>query len=145
MGFDRPGHDVAGALAGTISLPPPGGTNVVLTLGTNLFEGPERAPCDTVDHLSVFALASGGAQPLPYLGGGGLSWVTTRVQVTVRSDIDDFERGQSLARALHGRLHAQSLTGYAYVLALEGDPVYLGFQSSSFHRWAMNFELGRDR
>lgn len=141
-----PAHDVATLLAGAIALPsPPGGAAVVLTYadGGNLMLGPVTHSGDGASpQLAVFVLQTGGPPPAPYLGSAGDSWRQARVQVTVRSEADEFSRGEALARALWERAHLGAAAGAVVVLASESEPTYLGRDEHLFHRWSFNLTVG---
>jgi hypothetical protein len=137
--------EVAKVLAGTIVLPsPPGGSDVVLAYGTNLVVGPLRPVAGVTPQLEVGVLQSGGAQPSPYLGNPE-SWHVSRVQVTVRSNVDEFQRGESLARALLAKAHRHEPTGVVSLTAVESDPLYLGADDAAAHRFAFNLDVGHRR
>jgi lysophospholipase L1-like esterase len=142
-----PADAVAQMLAGTIALPnPPGGADVVLVYGAdgNLTVGPMRAVEGAVETLAVFVLQGGGFAPQPYMGQAE-SFHVSRIQVTVRSPIDAFQRGEALARALHARLHVNAPPGYTYALASESDPVYLGTTDGGSHLFTFNADLAHRR
>jgi hypothetical protein len=142
-----PADAVALELAGTIALPnPPGGTAVVLTYGAggNLLTGPVRPIEALVGQLAVFVLQTGGQAPAAYMGQSE-SWHVTRVQVTVRSALNEFARGEALARALHARMHLNTPAGYTYCLAGESDPLYLGTDDDGAHRFVFNLDVGHRR
>lgn len=143
-----PEHDLATILAGVIVLPnPPGGANVTLTYaaGGNLMIGPVRPVKEgDVPQLGVFVMQSGGPPPSPYMGQAE-SWFVSRVQVTVRSDVNAYGLGVALARALHARAHLNTPAGYTFCKAGEAEPAYLGTDEEGAHRWAFNFDLGARR
>lgn len=142
-----PAGAVAQMLAGTIALPdPPGGADVTLTYGAggNLMVGPVRAEEGAVPTVAVFVLQGGGFAPTPYMGQSE-SWHTSRVQVTVRSPVDQFQQGEALARALHARAHLNTPPGYTFALASESDPVYLGPTDAGSHLFTFNLDVGARR
>ena len=136
---------VAQLLAGTIALPsPPGGAAVTLVYGTNLVAGPLRPVLGVTPQLEVSVLQGGGPPPSPYMGQGE-SWHVTRVQVMVRSSVDEFSRGEGLARALHARAHLHEPTGVTTMMAVESDPLYLGVDDAAAHRFSFNLDVGHRR
>lgn len=136
---------VAQLFVGTITLPsPPGGADVVLTYGDNLVAGPLRPVLGATPQLEVSVLQGGGMAPSPYMGQGE-SWHVTRVQVTVRSSVDEFSRGEALARALHARAHLHEPTGVTSLMAVESDPLYLGIDDAAAHRFSFNLDVGHRR
>lgn len=143
-----PADAVAQTLAGVIALPdPPGGADVTLTYaaGGNLITGPIRPYNEgSVPQLAVFVLQNGGPAPEPYMGQGE-SWHVTRVQVTVRSEVNAYGAGHALARALHARAHLNTPAGYAFCKASESDPIYVGTDDENAHLFVFNLDLGHRR
>lgn len=142
-----PAHDVATLLAGSIVLPnPPGGSPITLSYAAdgNLLVGPVRPVANTVGQLGVFVLQTGGRQPLPYMGQDE-SFHVSRVQVTVRSQVNAFAEGEALARALHAKAHTHAPAGYTYCLASESEPLYLGTDEENAHRFTFNLDLAHRR
>lgn len=138
-----PGYDVATRLATALTFTSPPGGSLTLTLGTNLFIGPERAvEGSTIPAQAVFCLGSGGPQPRPYLGASVVGGQRlSRVQVVVRSTSDDFDGGEALARACLTRLERAELSGYYNCRVLESEPNYIGQNEHGLHRWTLNVEL----
>lgn len=143
-----PADSVAQLLAGVIAMPtPPGGAAVTLTYaaGGNLLTGPIRPFNEgTVPQLAVFVLQSGGTAPQPYLG-QGQSWHVSRVQVTVRSEVNAYDAGHALARALHARAHLSTPAGFTFCQAAESDPTYVGTDDENAHLFVFNLDLGHRR
>lgn len=136
--------DVATLLAGTITPLEPGGADVVLTLGSNLIVGPVRPVGGDITQLAVFVLGLPGQAPSPYLG-QSVSWEVPRVQVTVRTDAEEWGRGWGLARALRARAHEHPPAGWTLLLAVESDPNYLGEQDNGAHLFVFNLDIGAAR
>lgn len=140
-----PSHDLATALGagGSITLPnPPGGT---VTVGynispNNIVKGPSRDTDSIVGDQLVNVLATGGPPPMPLMGAApNLNIYQARVQVTVRSKVEQFAAGEALARGCRDKLHLVVLAGYIDVLAQESEPNYLGVDDRGTHRWSLNF------
>ena len=112
---------------------------VALTKGTNLFVGFARRQ-DATPSPSVFALNTGGPPPLPYLNGGRRADVRAMVQVMVRSAVNDFETGETIAREVLAWLHQQTVPGYVAVLARDSQPAFLGEDSNNHYMWSLNLE-----
>jgi len=120
-----------------------GAAGIGLTLGTNLFAGPVRAYVDgTVPHQSVFCLATGGPPPEPFCGDPtNKDFRRSKVQVRTRSNLEDFDGGQTLTRNTRNAIHKASVVGYVDVEVLESEPNYLGKDEDGHHEWSINVEL----
>jgi hypothetical protein len=142
-GAQLPAHDLSTFLAGTIALPSPPGGSQLLTYGAggNLGMGPLRAKDSTINNLDVRVLQTGGPPRAPFLSSTPDSWALARVQVTVRSPLDDFLTGQALAVALLAKAHLSTIAGYTSVLVQESEPNYLGEEVRGTHKWTFNVEM----
>lgn len=112
-----------------------------LTVGTNLFAGPMRAPGAGVPATAVFCRPQAGLVNRPYLG-TGTDWKVHQVGVLVRAEQDRFEVGIALAREVHAALHRAELPGYTYCLVDQPAPEYLGADETGCHLWVVNPRLG---
>lgn len=116
---------------------------VVLTVGTNLFVS--RVPdTDRAPALSVACLNTGGAAPEPYLDDSRRSFFSASVQVLVRSNVDDFETGERVARGIIEWCHQRVAVGYVTWLSRDSQPAYLGPDSNHRHTWAINLDAEYD-
>lgn len=142
-----PAWDLATALVagGTVVYPtPPGGSLVVGFDGApnNVIAGPARESDDIVPNELINVLQTGGPPPMPFMGSAPNKNVKiARVQVTVRSKLDNFGDGEALARGILQKLHLVVLDGYTDVMAQETEPNYLGEDERRIHRWTMNFAM----
>jgi hypothetical protein len=130
-----PDIDIVNALDGLSD------TGWKLTRGTNLFEGPSRAPDAQIPHACVFVLATGGAGPQAYADGTTTKLRYSSVQITIRSAPRTFATWQTAARAIRDDLHNVSISGYLDVRAQQSEPVYLGEDEDGHHEWTVNLEL----
>jgi hypothetical protein len=131
-----PGGDVRTAL---------NGAGIGLTAGTNLFDGPEQPYGTGVPHAATFVLPTGGPAPRPFIG-MSVELRHPYVQVTSRSDPDDYNGGEAQARAIRDALHRQVVArgvggDYTECIALQDAPNYLGMDRHRRHRWTNNFQL----
>ena len=119
------------------------GTNVgALTLGTNILAGPVRAVGTGVPDLCVFATATGGSAPEPFIyGGSGNEQRYHQLLVRIRSAPRAFEAGQTLARSVRDAVHHTTVAGYIDVEVRETDPVYLGVDDKGHHDWTVGVEM----
>lgn len=144
---NHPAFDLATALAagGSITLPDPPGGSVAVGYGSapkNILSGPERDSDNFVTNQLINVLQTGGPPALPYLGVAPSEVLyLVRVQVLVRSQLDDFAGGEALARGAFAKLHLVELAGYIDVRAQESAPTYLGADERRLHRWSMNFAM----
>lgn len=112
---------------------------------TNIFRGPVRAFNDYIPHQAIFALATGGPAPEPFLATGSTDFVRSYVQLRVRSNANDHVGGQTIARAIRDRLHKAAISGYVDSRVREAEPIYLGMDSFGHHEWSINTELWHRR
>lgn len=126
-----PDTDVVALLTGSLGL----------VAGTNLFAGPVRAPGTGVPDKAVFVLATGGAPPIPYMDGTLQDYQRSIVQIRVRSDLEDFPTGQTLARSVRDFLHKITGTSYTDIRVRETEPNYLGPDELGHHEWSVNLEM----
>jgi len=116
-----------------------------LVSGTNLWRGPERAAGTGVPAKSVFVLASGGYPPRPFLGPSSTDMRRSTVQITVRSDAQDFDGGQTLVRAVRNAIHKAAVAGYVDIRVRESEPNYLGQDEAARHLWTVNVEMEHEQ
>lgn len=112
-----------------------------LTLGENLFSAPMvRTDAPDVDALAVSVIDTGGPPPENYLG-GRKALLTASVQIQIRSEIEDYNGGLTLAQAIWEKLHLAQLSGYTLVECEESAPNYIGPDKSGRHRFSFNIEM----
>jgi hypothetical protein len=142
-GTQLPAHDLATFLAGTLNLPSPPGGAVLFTYGAggNMTMGPVRAKDETIKNVHVSVLQTGGPPPMPFVDSAGVSWNIARVQVTVRSQVDDFLTGQATAVGLLKKAHMAKIPGYTLCLVQESVPNPLGADERGTQRWSFNVEM----
>lgn len=140
-----PAQDLATALAsgGSIALPtPPGGSVTVGYNGApnNILAGPVRESDEVVTNQLINVLQGGGPPPMPLMGAApNANIYQARVQVLVRSKVEEFAAGEALARGVRDKLHLVALAGYIDTAAQESEPNYLGVDGRGLHRWSVNF------
>lgn len=114
-------------------------------LGSTLFLGPVRPPSAGVPHKAIFCLATGGASPLTHsMNNAGPDIKRASVQVRVRSNVNDFSGGQTVARAVWSALQRAVFAGYMSITCRESEPVYLGQDDTEHHEWSVNVETQRE-
>lgn len=112
-----------------------------LTLGENLFSAPMvRSDAPSVDTLAVAIIDTGGHPPENYLGGKS-ALLTATVQVRIRSEIEDYSGGLTLAQNVWEAVHLQSIAGYVLVECEESAPNYIGPDKAGRHLFTFNVEL----
>ena len=117
-------------------------SGVVLAWGTNLFRGPIRAVGGNIPAQSVFALTMGGQTPRQYHE--AKSTIIARVLVYVRANVNAFEAGEDLARAVLTKLHRNVPAGYIDCLADVAEPEYAGDQNTEQPHWIIPLSLTRE-
>jgi hypothetical protein len=132
-----PGGDVRAAIEAA---------GIGFTAGTNLFDGPEQSQGTGVPNEAAFVLPYGGPPPSAFCGNRTAEERYPAVQVLYRSDVDDFDGGESTARAILGALHHQTIFrgvggSYTDCTGLQSLPLYIGVDESRRHRWTINLEL----
>lgn len=120
-----------------------------LTEGSNLFAGPVRPPIEggrgSVPSECVFCLATGGPEPFRFIASTNNAMILhSVVQVTIRSDRNNFESGQTLARNVWDSLETDDWSGYIEAKARESEPLYIGIDDIEHHRWVVNVETWRE-
>lgn len=125
------GFDIATQLAGA---------SIGLTLGANVFDGPEIPASGLVALKAVFCLTTGGAAPQAYMDGGASEERFPKCQIMVRGTAGrgNFADGQTLARAVRTAVHRASISGYTDVFVQESEPNFLGFDKDEVPRWSVN-------
>jgi hypothetical protein len=132
----QPDEDVANALAAAIG---------TLTKGTNLFTGKVRAPGANIPDEAVFVLATGGPPTQDYGGQTAAETHFSGVQIRTRSNPNEFEAGQALARLVHRTLHHTPPTGYLEATSASTEPLAIAEDESAHHHWSSNFQLWHDQ
>lgn len=132
-----PGADVVTALEAAA---------IGLTGGTNLFKGTEQPFGDGVPNAAAFVIPYGGPAPSAFCGNRVEEEKFQAVQVLYRSDPDDYNGGETMARAILNALHHQTIvrgTGgnYTDCYSAQSLPYSLGVDESRRHRWTINVEL----
>lgn len=141
-----PAADVAAALVdgGVVALlSPPGGTVAVgipPAAPNNVLVGRERESDTFVSNQIINVVATGGPPPEPIMNAGG-NIFRARVQVMIRSQVDDYAGGRALARACLRKLHLAVISGYTDVMAQETEPNYLGPDERQVERFSFNLLL----
>lgn len=134
----RPDENIAQYLndqgAGVYSPESPGG---------NIFIGPMRPPKTEnnviiVPDRSAWVKVNEGGQP-DRVFGQAYRYHKTPVQVMVRGDPNDYENTRDWAQELWDTLEGSRPTGYDVVLAMQGGPVHVGFDSGERSLWSLNF------
>lgn len=133
------GLDVATQIAATVP---------ALTLGVNCFHGPVReadadlAAPGAIPHEAVFCLGTGGLVDEPFQD-GGLKTALKRPAVTIRirSNLDDFDGGLSLANDVFDAIDKTPPTGYIEARAANSQPNYLRQDDVGHHEWTINVSL----
>jgi len=108
-----------------------------LATNTNLFRGQVRPVSPGIPDECVFVLATGGPTNAPYLG-TGKDYRDKAVQVRVRGAIDDFDGAETLALAVHARLHRHVPTGWVDFLVNEPQPIWIGFDDDRHPEFSLN-------
>jgi hypothetical protein len=114
-----------------------------LTLGTDLFEGPQRPPSSLIPHAVTFVIATGGPVNAPYMNDSQDHRVNT-IQVLTRGSVGDYDGALAQARASRAALHRADLAsypGYFGIVVREPDPVFLGFDDTEHPRFTFNVQL----
>jgi hypothetical protein len=118
-----------------------------LTLGTNLFWGKVRE-VDTasgVPSQAVFVTLRLSPAPENYCDGSITPQAREpQLQVTVRSNPQDFSGGQTLARSVKDALHDIPPSGYDACRVTQAEPVPIGETDSGEHLFSVNVHLWID-
>lgn len=134
-----PETDVLAALNTTLILPAPPTGSVMLTTGTNLFQGPLRDAASEVPEVCVFVHCPDGAEPVPFLDGGTQSTFTAYVHVIVRGGLEKYADGQAIARACLRHVHL--LSPYTTCEAMVSEPIYDQWRQTGSHVWRIPLQL----
>lgn len=111
-----------------------------LTLGTNLFLGPERPPNAGIPHVATFVQVYGGVvQPLM---GVSSDYQVSRIQVLHRGAVDAYKAAQDFARSMMPVLHRvdPSESGYFDCTVLQPEPLFLGRDDTEHPRFIINVQ-----
>lgn len=115
-----------------------------LTLGSNLFSGPEQIGNDTgIPAAAVFVVTYGGAAPEPYLG-TATDLREFAAQVTVRAASGDFDGASSTAWAVWQAIQRKTTSlpaGYIDLRCAQSAPIYLGLNGADQPRYSINVLL----
>lgn len=118
---------------------------VALDAGRNLFLGPMLdPPSATRPHTCVTVLATGGALMARLVGGANaLDWRTPTVQVVVRADRSDYDRGIALARACLEACQVPTSmpSGYSDCQVREAGVTYMQRDAQQRFLWSFNVQL----
>jgi hypothetical protein len=111
------------------------------TVGTDLFVGPVRNHSTGMPRRAAFFLDYGAPPPEPYMQTAKASLWSPRVQVTLRDEPKQWDRGETTARAFLEALHRVAISGVVDVLALNGSPTPLGADGDGCPRFTINFQM----
>jgi len=118
-------------------------TALSMTVGVDLFSGPEQIGNDTgIPPASVFCATYGGAPPIPFIG-TSTDVRTIAVQATIRGATGDYEAAR--ARAWTAWQALQRVTapasGYIDILCQQSAPLYIGQNEVGQPRFTINVYL----
>lgn len=105
------------------------------TIDTDLHRGPYTDEPGVPD-ACIFVMASGGPEPMRFFGEQAVI-KQRRVQVQVRSAVDAYNTGRTLAEALQDSLEKGETASYISWTPL-GPPAYVGQDDRKRHRWSLN-------
>jgi len=110
------------------------------TVDTSIFVGPEKAQdASRFPAASVFVFASGGPAPQPYIGTSTQCLFRARVSVVCRGEAQDYQGSLTKARAVITAGNRATVTGYISCLALDSEPIWLGYNDQMQPRWLVSF------
>lgn len=117
-----------------------------VVLGTDVFTGPPRAfdldnPSvpGAVPEQAIFCLGTGGIDDIPYVDGGDKNAQKRyTVQVTIRSNPEDYDGGKTLADAVFEAIDKNPPDTYEEVRALNSSPLYVREDEGNHHEWVIN-------
>lgn len=139
MAHSKPDTDVATKLAAA----------GLGTVGTDIFVGPEHQHSAQVPAAAIFCASYGAGESAPYMG-QATGWREMRVQVTVRTTVDNWEAGRTKARQVIDALHAASVTDsanastYPLVLCQQDEPTQVSPAPTELPRWTINMRLAQE-
>lgn len=116
-----------------------------LTYGTNCREGPVRKRSDNpavagaVPDKCVFVLSTAGRKDEPWQNGGGFLWPS--VQIWVRSEVQRYTDGLTLAQAVWDAVDKNPPTGYQEARCGNSGPLYVREDDAGHHEWSINVDL----
>ena len=101
-------------------------TELVGTVGTDVFRGPVRAPSRYIPHRSIFCFTQGGPPPIPLFGSDRTDVREARVSVYIRGNIGTYTATATFARMVYDAVERARISGYASVLSDASEPLYIG-------------------
>lgn len=118
-------------------------SSAVLTVGTNLFEGPLRPADDAIPTRCVFVLGNGGIDPMNYLNGGAYSpeLYTVSLRIVVRGNAGDYSDARSLALSVRGWIHDRPPSGYIASRVRQSWPMYFGQDDAGSHLFGFDIDV----
>lgn len=112
------------------------------------FCGLMRDPDSVIPHKAVSVLETGGDLPNGFMDGRDKDYRRIRVQVRVRSDVDDYQTGRDLTQTLWGVLQRANLTSitssYVSCHVTTSAPVYWGKDDKEHHEWSVNLRVEKE-
>lgn len=112
------------------------------------FCGLLRDADDVIPHEAIGVLETGGGLPHGYMDGRNTDWRPIRVQVRIRSDVDDYQGGRDLAQTLWGVLQRANLStitsSYVHCRAVTAAPTYWGRDDLEHHEWSVNLSIEKE-
>jgi Bacteriophage minor capsid protein len=112
------------------------------------FCGLLREPSNTIPHLAVGVLGTGGLMPHGFMDNRGYDYRTVRLQVRVRSEVQDYQTGRDLAETLWQTLQRANLStitsSYVMCHADQSAPVYIGRDDTEHHTWVVNLSIEKE-
>ncbi|WP_371823545.1 minor capsid protein [Myxococcus sp. CA056] len=91
-----------------------------------------------VPDRAVALMVTSGAEPLPYLGSGQAICLAPGCQIRIRSEPEDFQRGQALAFAISKLVRLTTAVTGVVIRSEESFPRYLGADEAGRYRWVVN-------
>ena len=125
----NPPRDVASFLAGA---------GLGVTLGTNMFFGPQREVSNVVPINAIFLMGRGG--PAPIRSMTQVSEIRNPI-VNIRVRWNKFAAGDTKVRAIQDALQGASISGYLDVEALQSEPSVIGEREEGHHFWLLSIGL----
>lgn len=109
--------------------------------GENLFKGPLRPVPAPAPNSAVFVLATGGPEPLAFVG-DGFEEFTTNVQIRIRYQ-GYYSEGDALSRCIRDAIQRFPVSADVFDVRLSNSaPLYLGLDDdSSSYEWVVNLTV----
>ncbi len=121
------------------------GQIATLTSGTNLFRGKRRPVGTNVPAEAVFCLIDGGPPTQAYADSTAIEQRHSAVQVSVRSDKDDYAGGLTLARQVRDAVNHATVVDYIDIRIGASEPNYIGEEDPGYHLWTINVEMWHEQ